>query len=365
MQNSPDPAWTQSQATTYEATIEAVSDVIAGYSHQIGEEESNASPDPEHIAWLLIRIRQAKLALRLLDIARDKTVQAVLDEFGSIAQAQARITGKLSLDNVDLGNPETFSLSDEHLQHIYQNHVAPVLFDNARESKHPTAIVLGGQPGSGKSPMTCKILQEFENTDDIVPIITDDLRAFLPYYHSLQISEDKLAAFFTGPDTGRLVEMAIADAARRKVNVLVEGTMRSPDVVRKTLGGFRSNGYFTDARVLVVHPALSKLSTMQRYAAQKENRGRGRATTDEAHTAALHGLTISVDIIQREKLADRLSLYGRGNVLIDRFDLKHNSQDKGTSAKDIIQVEHDRVLTPNEQDYLRREDDRLDAIIGE
>src|SRR3546814_7086943 len=84
--------------------------------------------------------------------------------------------------------------------------------------------------------------------------------------------------------------MAIADAVQRRVNVLVEGTMRNPDVVAKTLRDFRGAGFETDARALAVSPELSSLGILQRYAAQKESRGVGRMTTSEAHQAAVTGM---------------------------------------------------------------------------
>src|SRR3546814_19101992 len=87
-----------------------------------------------------------------------------------------------------------------------------------------------------------------------------------------------------------LVEMAIADAVQRRVNVLVEGTMRNPDVVAKTLRDFRGAGFETDARALAVSPELSSLGILQRYAAQKESRGVGRMTPSEAHQAAVTGM---------------------------------------------------------------------------
>src|SRR3546814_16921388 len=84
--------------------------------------------------------------------------------------------------------------------------------------------------------------------------------------------------------------MAIAVAVQRSVNVLVEGTMRNPDVVAKTLRDFRGAGFETDARALAVSPELSSLGILQRYAAQKESRGVGRMTTSEAHQAAVTGM---------------------------------------------------------------------------
>src|SRR3546814_17980069 len=101
--------------------------------------------------------------------------------------------------------------------------------------------------------------REFAGRGGIVKIIGDDLRAFLPHYHELQRTNDKNAAFFTDRDSGRLVEMAIADAAQRRVNVLVEGTMRNPAVVAKTLREFRGAGFETTPRAPNVSPQFSNL----------------------------------------------------------------------------------------------------------
>lgn len=170
-------------------------------------------------------------------------------------------------------DPERHSLSADKLQKIYEREIAPVLFEFAKSVAQPTAIVLGGQPGAGKTPMQAQADREFSGSGGMVKIIGDDLRAFLPHYKSLQRADDKTAAFFTDRDSGRLVEKAIAEAAQRRVNVLVEGTMRSPETVAATLQQFRGAGFRTDARALAVSPEMSSLGVLQRYAAQKESRG--------------------------------------------------------------------------------------------
>jgi len=145
-------------------------------------------------------------------------------------------------------DPERYSLAPEKLREIYEEDVAPVIFRGARSVDHPTAILLGGQPGAGKTPMQFQAEREFFDHGGVAKIIGDDLRAFLPHYRRLQREDDQTAAFYTDRDSGRLVEMALDDAAKRRVNVLVEGTMRSPDVVAATLQRFRDAGYRTEAR---------------------------------------------------------------------------------------------------------------------
>jgi hypothetical protein len=259
-------------------------------------------------------------------------------------------------------DPERHSLGPERLADLYQHVVVPRIFRFKREAvsqAHPTLILLGGQPGAGKTPMQGQAAREFDGHGGLVKIIGDDLRAFLPHYKALQREDDQSAAFYTDRDSGRLVEMALADAAKRQLNVLVEGTMRSPDVVASTLKRFRDAGYKTDARALAVSPELSSLGIMQRYIAQKESRGVGRMTTPQAHQAALDGMLQTLDRIQDGRLADRLTIYRRGGEVIQSFDLTSPMKGDELRASGVVQGERDRPLSPEVSAYVSAEYDRL------
>lgn len=240
-------------------------------------------------------------------------------------------------------DPERHSLTPADLLKIYETRVSPRLFRHAQSVERPTAIVLGGQPGSGKTPMQNHAVHEFADKGGMVKIIGDDLRAHLPHYKTLQRADDKTAALYTDRDSGRLVEKAIAEAAARRVNVLVEGTMRNPDTVAQTLRQFREAGFATDARALAVSPELSSLGILQRYAAQKESRGIGRMTTMEAHQNALNGMLRTLDRIQDERLADTLTLYRRGGEVLQRFDLTGPAKDNEPRARELVEIERSRA----------------------
>lgn len=260
-------------------------------------------------------------------------------------------------------DPERHSLSPDALQKIYETRVSPRLFRHVQSVEQPTAIVLGGQPGSGKTPMQNHAAQEFAQRGGIVKIIGDDLRAYLPHYKSLQRADDKSAAFYTDRDSGRLVEKAIAEAAQRRVNVLVEGTMRNPDTVERTLRQFRDAGFRTDARALAVSPEMSSLGILQRYAAQKESRGVGRMTTTEAHQNALRGMLDTLDRIQDGRLADSLTIYRRGGEAIHRLDLTAPAKADEARARELVEGERNRPLSAQEAQYKQREIERLTPIL--
>ena len=256
-------------------------------------------------------------------------------------------------------DPDRHRLAPEQHRAIYADRIAPRLFRTASPVETPTAVVLGGQPGAGKSAMIAQAAQDFREAGGIVRIIGDNLRSFHPGYEELQRRDDRTAAFFTDRDSGQWIELAIADAARRRCNVVVEGTMRVPDKVAETLALFRSNGYATDARALAVSPELSALGILQRFVAQKEDRGFGRMTSKQAHNAALAGMLDTLDRIQDERLADRLTIYRRGNEALHSIALGDPAQPGEPRARAIVEAERARPLARQEADYVRAEMQRL------
>lgn len=82
------PLWTQDQAIAFEAALEAINDVIAGYSEDI-EHARNASPPLEQrIAWLKMRIMQARDVGDALATTDDASVAEVLREYSAIVRAR-------------------------------------------------------------------------------------------------------------------------------------------------------------------------------------------------------------------------------------------------------------------------------------
>jgi hypothetical protein len=183
-------------------------------------------------------------------------------------------------------DPATYRLSNAENQQIFEIEIKPDLFGGAQPAPRPVAVIFGGQPGSGKSAAIDRAADDLAERGGAVQILGDDLRVYHPANEQLMREDDTIAAFYTGPDSGRWVEKAIAYAKEQRFNVIIEGTMRDSNVVAATMKGFRAAGYEIDARVLAVNFQLSEQGIYQRYENQKADRGQGRMTTPEAHQAA-------------------------------------------------------------------------------
>ena len=185
-----------------------------------------------------------------------------------------------------MSDADKHKLSEFKRQGIFERLIKLDIFADAKSALRPRAVVFGGQPGAGKSAAVDAATTEFNDSNGVVVIIGDDLRAFHPEYDRLMSQDDSTAAFFTDRDTGAWIEMAIAFAIQNRMNMVVEGTMRDAGKVKATLSMLRQADYETDVRALAVNERLSWQGIMQRYEAQKRVRGFGRMTTRESHDAA-------------------------------------------------------------------------------
>jgi adenylate kinase family enzyme len=262
-------------------------------------------------------------------------------------------------------DPAAYRLSDAENQDIFETAIKPEIFSGAQPAQRPVAVIFGGQPGSGKSAALDLAADDLAERGGAVQIIGDDLRVYHPAHERLMREDDRIAAFYTGPDSGRWVEKAIAYAKEQRFNVIIEGTMRDSNVVAATMKSFREAGYEVDARVVATNFQLSEQGILQRYERQKAVRGEGRMTTPEAHQAAYDGLPVTVARIEAEKLADRLTVYRRGARMIYENELRDGAWLRPPQAAAVIEAERARPMTVEEADAYREGYRALAAMVRE
>ena len=260
-------------------------------------------------------------------------------------------------------DPEQYRLPEAEHQRIFETRIRPVLFEEAERVERPVAVIFGGQPGAGKSAAIAVAALELNSRGGAVEIIGDDLRAFHPRYEQLLAVDDQTAAFYTDRDSARWVEKAIAHASENRYSVLVEGTYRNSDVVASTMQRFRGAGYDVDARALAVNERFSMQGIVERYETQRADRGSGRMTTPEAHRAAYEGMPSTIERVEREKLADRLTIYRRGGDVVYSNQLEDGKWKSPPFGRQALEQERSRPLTDDERSEFIKAADRIDALL--
>ena len=256
-------------------------------------------------------------------------------------------------------NPDQYRLSEVDHQAIFDQVIERRLFATAQSVSQPVAIIFGGQPGAGKSAAVEVAEHELMARGGCVQIIGDDFRKYHPRFSDLLRADDKTAAFYTDRDTGQWVEKAISRAKELRTHILIEGTMRDGNKVAQTMESLRTADYLIDARALAVNGLLSMQGILQRYENQTADRGIGRMTTPEAHMAAYEGMPITLERIEQEKLADRITLYRRGVIPIYSNTLENGTWAKEPQARAALLAERARPMNQQEMQGYVQGYDRL------
>ena len=129
--------------------------------------------------------------------------------------------------------------------------------------EQPKAILLGGQSGAGKT--TIHRIKQKEFQGNIIIIDGDSYRSQHPNYLALQEKYGKDSVDYTKGFAGKMVEHLVDELSTQGYHLLIEGTLRTTQVPRKTAQLLRSKGYQVSLAVIGTKPELSYLSTLIRY----------------------------------------------------------------------------------------------------
>lgn len=141
-------------------------------------------------------------------------------------------------------------------------------YSNAVPQEKPIAVFIVGQPGAGKST----IINSLENKDQFIFIDADQYRNLYDDVNNLKNKDIYEYLNQSGKVSGKTVEYLIDDFSNQKYNLLIEGTLRNPDVPVHTAELLNNKGYTSNMNVMAVKPEESKLSTIDRYLTLEEQK---------------------------------------------------------------------------------------------
>lgn len=197
------------------------------------------------------------------------------------------------------------------------------LLRNLIPQEKPLAFILGGQPASGKSKLAKEFIGKFSN-DNILFVNGDIYREFHPNRQELinnPLSYSKETQVFSNVFTENLIR----EATENKYNIMVEGTMRNPQVPYNTAKMFKENGYEVEILAISAPSVFTELGLYNRYQEEINFQGWGRLAEIESHNSAVSGILASLDLLYNEKAVDKIHLYSyQAEKHIVSFSLQNN-----------------------------------------
>lgn len=232
---------------------------------------------------------------------------------------------------------------------IFRNDVLPdYLPDTMGRVGRPRLILLGGQPGAGKTAVLIASHAELDRSGPAIRIVGDDLRSYHPNFLAFQKQDPETASQFTQADAGRWTEKLLAAAIDRQVNIVLETTMRTPENVARVIGMARAAGYDVEARAVAVNPRLSWQGNHYRFEEMLHAGDAARIPPQHVHDAAVTGLRISLEKIESENLVDRVQLRTRGGTVIYDNERRRDAWSHPPRARLALEQEQSRPMTRSE-----------------
>ena len=230
--------------------------------------------------------------------------------------------------------------------------------ESTSAQEHPRAILLGGQPGSGKSYLRGIVRKEYSDKGGTVVIDPDILREDDPLFIEQSQTDPIHAGDRSHEQASTLAKRLTAAMVSERRNLIIDGTMGNPESVRKKIHLLRQHGYAIDVHVMAVNPELSKVQSNLRFERQVAGSGRGRFVPKTVHDAAYEGLSRSVDMMEQECLVDSMHIHDSDRQRIYENRLIDGNWQKGPAAMSTLIAERTREQTPEElQKLLSNQED--------
>lgn len=223
-------------------------------------------------------------------------------------------------------------------------------------SPTPRAFLLGGQSGAGKSNLTIQIENEYGK--NMVTINADEYRKFHPHIVALQKMYDKDSVLYTQKFSGQMAEGLINTLSDDLYNLVIEGTLRTVEVPKRTACLLKSKGYQVDLAVMAVKPTISYLSTLLRYEKMLELGQHARATPKKHHDLIVENIPANLARLYQEQTFDNIQLYDRQGVCL------YNMRTTPTiSPEAIICAFFSAPLTPLEEEFIHKTISAIQALM--
>ncbi|MDO5073160.1 MAG: zeta toxin family protein [Neisseria animaloris] len=233
-------------------------------------------------------------------------------------------------------------ISTQQENDIFQDIWNDLLDKNQIPVEKPHGVVLGGQPGAGKSALLQQA--EKEQGGNLIIINGDTFREYHPRFEEIQAEYGRDAPTHTAPFAAKMTERVLAKATDEGYNIAIEGTFRTADTPIKTLQGLKDKGYSTAVYVKATPATVSWERTKERYNKAEAAGLHPRHVPEEFHDKVVAALPENVDKVFQSGLADNFRIYSDTRKLYDSA-MQTNQKPSEVIRKELnrnVQTQHIR-----------------------
>lgn len=174
-------------------------------------------------------------------------------------------------------------------------------------SDFPKAIILGGQPGAGKSALVSAISV---SGNGYVFINGDTFKVYHPDFENLGYTAE-IQAF-----SSKVVERLIDELSTERYNLIIEGTMRNVRVPLRTAKLLVGRSYVVAAYIIAAYKEDSWASTIMRANAMEKAGEQPRYVSRSIHDEAVNLLPENVETLVDSALFENVVIMDRSREVL-------------------------------------------------
>jgi ABC-type branched-subunit amino acid transport system ATPase component len=233
--------------------------------------------------------------------------------------------------------------------------ILPGVTRAAVRQDQPVVVVVGGQPGAGKTQIADLVQAVLDRRGGAVRIGRDLYKAAHRSYAGLVAGNVRTAGSLVRPDTVRWQAAVEAHVRAQGFDAVVESALADPDDFRASSRAYRRAGHRIEIVVVATPEALSQLGIVDRFL-NESAAGGGRYVSWQNHDTCAKGLLHTLAAIEAEQLADRVTVVRRdGTVLYANELTADGSWRRRPAADQVVRVERSRPWTARETAVFRHE----------
>lgn len=200
-----------------------------------------------------------------------------------------------------------------HLDDKQREAIGKIIIENfttgVMPAENPLAIILGGQPGSGKSELITQA-QALTGKNAVI-CNADDYRDYHPMSDEIKAKHEEFYPGLTVKYSQPWNNLLTGYCEENRLNFILETTFSSGQNMNQTISELKAKGYSVYLMVLSVNKRLSFLGTRLRFEGMKAQYGYGRLVDKDVHDSKYLQVMATLEAVQNSRLYDKLFIYGR------------------------------------------------------
>lgn len=212
---------------------------------------------------------------------------------------------------------EKYKIDLEEFRFI-ENEIIKQYTKFANTINSPKAIILGGQPGSGKTELEKKAFLNLNRNAVVCNV--DNLKNFHPYAIEIRKKYPNYFSQLTGINAHDWNLSLRRYCIENNYNFILETTFSDGSNINLIIENLKKNNFLVELYILSVPKIISKLGIIHRYEEMLNQKIYGRKVSFESHDERFDQIPKAIQVVEEKKLYDYINLFGRSLLNFNKIE---------------------------------------------